>query len=147
MTFYKTNFSKNGIIALILAMLFVFPNLDVYSSLGSYTIESQGLRANERFSVKEKKGYFSVKQWAPAARAIFYGALGSAIWDGAKSVYNNPQSVYDASNYVDNLTGNPVIADYQIKQNYNMVCNGFCQSPSKTYKSNYNTRYFSGFDN
>ena len=57
MKFSKNNFSKNGIIALILAMLFVFPNLNVYSSLGSYTIESQGLRANREFSIrKNEKG-------------------------------------------------------------------------------------------
>ena len=143
---FKINFSKNGIIALILAMLFVFPNLDVYSSLGSYTIESQGLRANSlsEFSndpPKIRKNWAAIG-WLVAGVAVCTG-VDHYFGDNLESAWNQ----FDNSvNYVNDF-GDPVIADYQIKQNYNMVCNGFCQSFPKTYKSNYHAQDFSRFDN
>ena len=53
----KTEFIKlkKGIIALVLAMVFVFPNLDVYSCVDSYATDSFGLREN---NVKQIEAFF-----------------------------------------------------------------------------------------
>ena len=85
MTFYKNNFSKNGIIALILAMLFVVPNLNVYSSLGAYTTKSQGLRANNNPNKKKRIG--------PPQNSFWLNILANAVYDAGKYAYNHPAEV------------------------------------------------------
>ena len=47
---YKlTNHSKKGIIILILVMMVVIPNMDVYSILGNYQISSPAIKANNLY--------------------------------------------------------------------------------------------------
>ena len=75
-------------------MLFVFPNLDVYSSLGSYTIESQGLRANSlsEFSNEPPK---IRKNWAAIGWAFALGAAAA----GADAYNYAKNAVTDAYHY------------------------------------------------
>ena len=120
-------------------MLFVFPNLNVYSSLGSYTMNSQGLEANKLSGKSQKENPPNYPVAVLVGLAVGYGTHVAEKY----GVYNAVDNQFEALNNF----GDPVIADYQVKQNYNMVCNGFCQSPPKRNKPNYNTRDFSKFDN
>ena len=57
-------------------MLFVFPNLNVYSSLGAYTSSSQGLRANEFYkmhpNVSEKPIWPALLAFAAVAAVGYF---------------------------------------------------------------------------
>ena len=87
---FKTNFSKNGIIALILAMVLVFPNLDVYSCVDSYATDSFGLRANSVKQLEVNKVHKNVPNalaWAVgglvagSAANHYYGDAQESAWN------------------------------------------------------------------
>ena len=91
-------------------MLFVFPNLNVYSSLGSYTSSSQGLRANKRNEVIKPKGKRVPKNWA----AVVGVAVGLGV--GYVNHVADKYGVYDS---IDNAFGNA----YQRATDWNQASN------------------------
>ena len=52
---YQLNYFKNGALILVVVMLITIPNLNVYSSIGSYQIVSSAITANKKHMLLEAK--------------------------------------------------------------------------------------------
>ena len=80
-------------------MLFIFPNLNVYSSLGSYTTKSQGLKANREFYIRKNE-----RGDRPFWPALGWAAVGLVA--GTAVDHYAHDEVESAWNYIDSSIAN-----------------------------------------
>ena len=59
--YQSNNYFKNGALVLVVVMLITVPNLNVYSSIGSYQVYSQAISANTNYKKKSFMSFLTTR--------------------------------------------------------------------------------------